>query len=268
MYVFGKTTGEKKPAPMADTEAVKDVETFDIEAYIGSLTDTLSNDSLRAAITTTLAELKGISASREQQKLAPLNKQLRLLFTEARKPLAVAWFARQEAVSQNEFQALMDAGDYNSMLLQSAPDEKVQRFLSDNATTCFHKAAELDTANVTAKLRLASSYMVAGTDPMKGVFMLREVLAKDSNNIEALLLMGKFSLLSGQMDKALLRYEKVLSLRPFQTEALLGMAQICETQGDKSGAIGYLEKSLKTDVDGEMKREIRKHLEELKQTTK
>jgi tetratricopeptide (TPR) repeat protein len=56
--------------------------------------------------------------------------------------------------------------------------------------------------------------LVNGADPMAGIMQLRELLAKDSTNVDAHYYLGLFSVKSGQLDKALDRFEKVLTLRP------------------------------------------------------
>ena len=56
--------------------------------------------------------------------------------------------------------------------------------------------------------------LVNGEDPMKGIMMLREVLKEDPDNVQAHLQLGLFSVQSGQYDKAVERFRKVLELDP------------------------------------------------------
>ena len=79
-------------------------------------------------------------------------------------------------------------------------------------------------AKVLAKKELASNpdslklmqavELVQGPNPMEGITLLRELIAKDSNNVDAHLYLGMFSVKSNQMDKAIKRFDKVLALRP------------------------------------------------------
>lgn len=55
--------------------------------------------------------------------------------------------------------------------------------------------------------------------PMRGIGMLREVLAEDPNHVKANYWMGEFSWMSGQLDKAVPRFEKVLEVDPDNAEA-------------------------------------------------
>jgi tetratricopeptide (TPR) repeat protein len=56
--------------------------------------------------------------------------------------------------------------------------------------------------------------LVNGSNPMAGITMLREMVAEDSTNIDAHYYLGLFSVKSGQLDKAIDRFEKVLALSP------------------------------------------------------
>lgn len=54
--------------------------------------------------------------------------------------------------------------------------------------------------------------LVNGQDPMRGIMMLREILEEDPNNVAAHWHLGLFSIQSGQYDRALGRFQKVLEL--------------------------------------------------------
>jgi len=56
--------------------------------------------------------------------------------------------------------------------------------------------------------------LVNGTNPMAGITLLREMVAEDSTYADAHYYLGLFSVKSGQLDKAIARFEKVIALRP------------------------------------------------------
>ncbi len=56
--------------------------------------------------------------------------------------------------------------------------------------------------------------LVEGANPMEGIMQLRELVVKDSTNVDAQYYLGMFSVKSGQYDKAIERFDKVLSLKP------------------------------------------------------
>jgi tetratricopeptide (TPR) repeat protein len=56
--------------------------------------------------------------------------------------------------------------------------------------------------------------LVNGQEPMRGIMMLREIVQEDPDNAEAHWQLGLFSVQSGQYDKALERFKRVLELSP------------------------------------------------------
>jgi lipopolysaccharide biosynthesis regulator YciM len=64
-----------------------------------------------------------------------------------------------------------------------------------------------------ARARTAEAVaLVNGQDPMRGIMMLRQIVEEDPANIEAHWQLGLFSVQSGQYDKALERFKKVVEL--------------------------------------------------------
>jgi cytochrome c-type biogenesis protein CcmH/NrfG len=63
------------------------------------------------------------------------------------------------------------------------------------------------------KIRTAEAVaLVNGEDPMRGIMALREILQEDPDNVEAHWHLGLFSVQSGQYDKALERFKRVVDL--------------------------------------------------------
>lgn len=65
---------------------------------------------------------------------------------------------------------------------------------------------------------------VTGENPMEGIMALRELASAEPPNVEAVLWLGKFSVQSGQLDKARERFEQVLELEPGHVEATWELA--------------------------------------------
>lgn len=57
-----------------------------------------------------------------------------------------------------------------------------------------------------------ASQMIQNGQPMEGVMLLRDILKKDENNIDAIWELGKLSMQSQQYEKAIGRFEKFVSL--------------------------------------------------------
>jgi tetratricopeptide (TPR) repeat protein len=84
---------------------------------------------------------------------------------------------------------------------------------------------------------------------MKGIMLLREAVSADSTNLEAQLNLGFFSMQSGQYDKAVSRFEKVLALQPNLYEVQIYLSDALEAQGDKKGALRTLQALKKNSTD-------------------
>jgi cytochrome c-type biogenesis protein CcmH/NrfG len=101
-------------------------------------------------------------------------------------------------------------------------------------------------------------------NPMEGILKVRQVVEKDSTNIFAQMVLGQGSLLSGQYDRAIGRFEKVLALQPVNLEAILLMAEVFERKEDKANAIKWYSKALPLASNPAMKSALEKRINELK----
>jgi len=88
---------------------------------------------------------------------------------------------------------------------------------------------ELD--NLSAKTKLAMTLVIT-ENPMSGIMMLREVIEKDPKNREALLSLGLLSIQSGQYERGVERFEKLLTLKEDDYEAMLYMG-VCLLEVNK-----------------------------------
>ena len=217
-----------------------------------------------------LADINGIITDKAtKEKVAKLSesksyKDLIVEYQKLDKPLAIAYYSVKMAEADYKLESFVGAGDYNTMLMQTAPDEKAKSFLSGNAVSCYKKAVEFDSSNTANQIRLAGAYMESGGAPMQGVSILLEIVRKDSTNVDALLMLGRFGIISGPFDKAIARLEKILYLRPQNSEALLLLAEAYNGQGNKAKAIEMLERCKKTVTDPKAKKEIESYIQSIK----
>jgi len=134
-------------------------------------------------------------------------------------------------------------------------DESLRQFLSDKAVESY-KATMIYDSTTDNRLQLAKAYLNQGTAPMQGVGILLDVVNKDSNNVDALLLLGNFGIVSRQYDKAIVRLEKVVSLRPQNYDALYLLAVAYGSKGEKQKALDLLDKCAKLVTSPELKQQI------------
>jgi len=84
--------------------------------------------------------------------------------------------------------------------------------------------------------------LINGSDPMKGILMLREMVEKDSTNTEAQMYLGIYSLQTGQTDKARERFEAVLRVDSLNAEAHWQLGQIDFSVEAFAAAAGHFDK--------------------------
>lgn len=105
----------------------------------------------------------------------------------------------------------------------------------EKARDFYKRILDKNPENYLAKANMAMTYTVT-PNPMQGIGLLREILAKDENNQLALLNLGLLSMQSGQHDKAIQRFEKLLEVNPQHIEAKYYLGQSYMNKGDKAKA--------------------------------
>ncbi len=147
--------------------------------------------------------------------------------------------------------------NFIQLIMDRKVDSALVKDLSKYAISSFENSITLDSNNTESKIKLAECYMELGGAPMQGVQLLIGITKKDPNNIDALFLLAKFGLISGQYDKVLTRVNKILSLQPENIQARLMRVDANVQLGLKKEAIQDLQ-FLKTTkgVPEEMKKQL------------
>jgi tetratricopeptide (TPR) repeat protein len=89
--------------------------------------------------------------------------------------------------------------------------------------------------------------LVNGSNPMQGIMMLREIVAKDSNNVEAQYWLGVFAVQSGQYEKAIPRFKKVIGLDPNYLSAYMDLGAVYKEMGQVEAALALFEQAAAID---------------------
>ncbi|MDE0472612.1 MAG: tetratricopeptide repeat protein [Ekhidna sp.] len=109
------------------------------------------------------------------------------------------------------------------------------------------KLLEKDSTNLFLKNRLAMT-LVASDNPMVGINMLREVVAVDPDNRQAMLNLGLLAIQSGQFKRAKERFETLVSLDPADNESKLYLA-VTMMETNKSNQARLLLEEILADKD-------------------
>jgi len=141
--------------------------------------------------------------------------------------------------------------------------EEYKPLLYKKAITCFVRLLAIDSTNITAKVNLAVCYVESSNDPMQGISILKDVIKKDSLNVNAPFNLGVFAIQSGQYDKAITHFSRVLKIDSTYFEAYLYMAQAYENTGNKTKAIALLTQYASFVNDITIKTEVQNYINKL-----
>ena len=185
------------------------------------------------------------------------------MWDSVRQPVIAAYYMEQAALASPVEKNWMEAGNRYYGSTRFAPETE-RPMLYGKAIECFEKALALNPQNTDAKINLGACYVEGTAEPMKGIGMLKEVEKTDSNNVNLQLNFAFFSEKSGQWDKAIGRFQKVLKIQPDFIEAYLHLADAYEQKGDKVNAIESLEKYKSLVDDVTIKTEVQDYINKLK----
>ncbi len=252
LFIAPKTSSSKKVElmPTAQTE-VASIETF--------LTMTLK--SLKSEDKTAYDVLVN-QAQKSTNDSA--YKSLVQFWDKQKRPDFAAYFVEKIASKKQTTESYTLAGDRYYYAVRFIKDNNEVPALYKAAQNCYQKAIDLDPKNADAKIQLASCYVETGQDPMKGIGLLKEIEKVDSNNVKLQLTFAFFSVKSGQIDKAITRFNNVLRIDPLYIEAYLHLADAYEQQGKTDKTIEMLEKYATVTDDAMAKSEVLKYIEQLK----
>jgi tetratricopeptide (TPR) repeat protein len=113
---------------------------------------------------------------------------------------------------------LLLAGDGYYEAFNFAVDPSKRSGLAIKARNYFERVLDEDPTLLDVKVKIGMTY-VAGSEPMTGIMMIRDVLNKEVENELAIYSLGLLAITSGQYDKALARFEKLKEIDPTNTEA-------------------------------------------------
>lgn len=137
------------------------------------------------------------------------------------------------------------------------------------AISGFEKVLALNPDNLSAKTGLGSAIVegssVLGEQPMRGITLIREVIAKDSLNIEANLQLGLFSVTSRQFDKAIERFQRILRIDSTHIDMYVYLGDTYMSMGEKEKAIDSYENYKIRVNDTLVSKDIDEYIKKLKQ---
>lgn len=180
------------------------------------------------------------------------------------RPDVAAYYSEQLAKKNQSGTEWLLAGKRYYNAVQFTQDQSEIPQLFQCALRCFNKAGELG-ADSTAVTIYKARCLVEGTNqPMDGIQLLRRVERYDSLNTDLNLTFAFFSVKSGQMEKAVQRFKKVLRSDSTYIEAYLHLADCFVQTGANDSAVVMLQKYAARVPDLMVRAEVNKYIEQLK----
>jgi len=177
-----------------------------------------------------------------------------------------AWYEAEAARLENSEKSLTFAAHLFLENLRNEENDRLKRWKALQAKDLFERSLRINDKNDSSIVGLGACYIFGNIteNPMEGILKVRQVVERDSTNIFAQLVLGHGSLISGQYDRAIDRFGKVLTIHPQNLEAILMMAEVYERKADKTNAIKWYSNALPLAANPNMKTALEKRIEELK----
>lgn len=137
-------------------------------------------------------------------------------------------------------------------------------FLMAEAIRCFDQVLEKSPENRSATLYKGLALADRRESMMLAVPLLLQVVREDSANVLANYTLGMLAIESGQLDKALNRFEKLISLQPSNAEYHFQAARTSEMMGNKEIALNYYRASLELTSNPQIQEQLQEIIKQLK----
>ncbi len=267
LWFFGKTVASKESQPIPPMAGQPGKQAFNIEGHLQQSKQNL-----------TVSQANYISGLENSISRGDVKGQQERAYTQLadfwhdsldNHELYVFYISKAAMLVNSEknltFAARQIFGDF-----RNEPDPAKRGWKAEQAIALFQKAIEINPANDSLKVELGACYVfgkgMAGEaeETMKGVMMLRDVVKRDSMNMQAQMLLGIGGVLSTQYDRAIERLTKVVNNQPRNTEAVSWLAEAYAGKGDRQNAIKWFEISKQMVNIPEYSKEIDGRIKELK----
>ena len=145
-----------------------------------------------------------------------------------------------EVVATNEPTSTnwVTTGDRYLKAFNNTPaDNDIKSVLLQKANIAFKNSLDLDSTLTDAKTGLGITIVNGAGAPMEGIKLLMDVVAKDPKNLKANMSLGLFAIKSGQFDKAITRFNDIVTNIKATPEAYSYLGASYEGLNKKNEAI-------------------------------
>jgi predicted Zn-dependent protease len=153
-----------------------------------------------------------LKAQTTPETRTPLLKKLAKEWNEQGKFVIGGQYSADIATQIPSDSAWAMAGTTFMLSLREQDNENLRTFAAQSATKAFENALSLNPTSIAHKINLALSFVDGSENPMKGIGMLTELTKTYPNDPNVFMTLGKLAMRTGQYDKAVGRFERVLEI--------------------------------------------------------
>ena len=262
LYRYGRTSPHRTDAkrPIQQTTTISDLSTDSILYH--------AKEILKPEQLTWMNNLEQsvIRGDVKSQKLDVFHQLAHFWKDSARIFEPYAWYEAEAARLENSEKSLTFAAHLILENLRNEPNDRLKKWKALQAKDLFERSLRINDENDSAIVGLGASYIFGNIadNPMEGIAKVRQVIEKDSTNIFGQMILGHGSFISGQYDKAIDRFGKVVAIQPANLEAVLMLAEVYERKADKPNAIKWYSNALQITNNPDLKTALEKRIAELK----
>lgn len=185
---------------------------------------------------------------------------LSIVFRPANLIDSIAFYAENLATQFPTIQTYFATADAYYDVFSFAMNEQKVKSAAEKARIYYEKILAQAPENSAAKVKLGVTYTITAT-PMQGIKMIREVLEKEPDNQLALFNLGLLSMQSGQYEKAVERFERLLVINPKDVNSCLLLGQSLVNLNKGKEAIERMEKFKANLSDSPVDTEIKQRID-------
>jgi len=262
LYKFGRTVPERKPStqPNVAESAVS------IQTILEQAKKRLSSEQANRI---TALENSVVRGDVREQQLTAYHQLAHFWSDEGRVFEPYAWYEAEAARLENSEKSLNFAAHLFLQNLRGENNPALRSWKALQAKDLFERSLKINPKNDSSSVGLGACYIFGdiSATPMEGIMRVRAVAERDSTNLFAQEILGHGSMLSGQYDRVISRFETVYRLsdehKDVKLEACLMLAEAYERKADKRLAINWYQKSLELINNEDVKQEVRNRIDEL-----
>lgn len=217
-----------------------------------------------AAIAKDIIALENTYKSASETDKVASAKQLAQKWDDVEQAAPSAMYLEVVANGEPSLTNWLNAGGRFLKAFENTQDSLTQPIMLQRANVAFTKALAIDSTSLDAKTGLGITIVNGMGAPMQGIAMLLDVVKKDPKNLKANMNLGMFAIKSGQFDKAITRFNDIITNIKATPDAYLWLAMAYENLGKNTQAIDAYLTSKKLAANPTLSSFIDKKVAELK----